>query len=99
MEPKFTEVIGGLAFPEGPVCLPDGSLIIVELAAGTISRITPDGKKHLIAKPGGSPNGAAIGPMAISMSATPAASAGNAAMACSIPWPRPKITAAAASSA
>ena len=62
MEPKLTEIIGGLAFPEGPVWLPDGSLIVVELAAGTISRITPDGKKHLIAKPGGSPNGAALGP-------------------------------------
>ena len=62
MEPKLTEIFGGLAFPEGPVWLPDGSLIVVELAAGTISRITPDGKKHLIARPGGSPNGAALGP-------------------------------------
>ena len=62
MEPKLTEITGGLAFPEGPVWLPDGSLIVVELAAGTISRVTPNGKKHLIAKPGGSPNGAALGP-------------------------------------
>lgn len=62
MKPKLTGIAGSLAFPEGPVWLPDGSLIIVELAAGTISRITPGGKKHLIARPGGSPNGAGLGP-------------------------------------
>jgi gluconolactonase len=62
MEPKLTEIVAGLAFPEGPVYLPDGSLIIVELAAGSISRITRDGRKLLITKPGGSPNGASLGP-------------------------------------
>ena len=58
----FTVIAENLAFPEGPVWLPDGSLIIVELAAGTVSRISPQGKKHVIATPGGSPNGAALGP-------------------------------------
>lgn len=59
---SFTVIAENLAFPEGPVWLPDGSLIIVELAAGTVSRISPQGKKHVIATPGGSPNGAALGP-------------------------------------
>jgi len=62
MLPALTEIASGLLFPEGPIWLPDGSLIIVELAAGTVSRITLDGKKHVIATPGGSPNGAAMGP-------------------------------------
>jgi gluconolactonase len=58
----FTEIATGLAFPEGPVWMPDGSLIIVEIAAGCISRITPEGRRQVIATPGGSPNGAALGP-------------------------------------
>jgi gluconolactonase len=62
MTPALTEIASGLQFPEGPVCLPDGSLIYVELAAGTVSRLTPSGGKQVIARPGGSPNGAALGP-------------------------------------
>ncbi len=62
MRPDLTEVASGLAFPEGPVILPDDSLICVELGAGCISRIDPKGHKHIIATPGGSPNGAALGP-------------------------------------
>ena len=58
----FTVITEGLAFPEGPVWMPDGSLVIVELAAGTVSRISPQGVKQVIATPGGSPNGAALGP-------------------------------------
>lgn len=58
----ISEVASGLAFPEGPVWMPDGSLIIVELAAGCVSRISPSGRRYVIAKPGGSPNGAALGP-------------------------------------
>lgn len=59
---EFSVVAEGLAFPEGPVWMPDGSLLIVELAAGTVSRILPGGRKQVIATPGGSPNGAALGP-------------------------------------
>ncbi len=61
MQPVLTEITSGLEFPEGPIWLPDGSLIIVELAAGTVSRMNPYGKKQIIATPGGSPNGAALG--------------------------------------
>ncbi len=51
-----------LQFPEGPVALSDGSVILVEIAAGTITRVAPDGVKSTVAEPGGGPNGAAIGP-------------------------------------
>jgi gluconolactonase len=56
------EVASGLKFPEGPVAMDDGSIIVVEMAAGKITRIRQDGKKRTIAKPGGGPNGLAIGP-------------------------------------
>jgi gluconolactonase len=60
--PQITEITDGLQFPEGPVCMPDGSVIVVELMGGCITRVQPDGKKETVATPGGSPNGAAIGP-------------------------------------
>ncbi|MGD0190164.1 MAG: SMP-30/gluconolactonase/LRE family protein [Rhizomicrobium sp.] len=56
------EVASGLRFPEGPVATDDGSIILVEIAAGKISRIKSDGKKQSIASPGGGPNGLAVGP-------------------------------------
>jgi gluconolactonase len=52
----------GLAFPEGPVAMADGSVIVVEIMGGRITRVTPDGRKHIVAEVGGGPNGAAIGP-------------------------------------
>jgi gluconolactonase len=52
----------GLEFPEGPVALADGSVLFVEIAAGTLANIFPDGTKTVVAKTGGGPNGAAIGP-------------------------------------
>jgi gluconolactonase len=52
----------GLEFPEGPVALDDGSVVLVEIAAGTLTRVSPEGIKTVIARPGGGPNGAAIGP-------------------------------------
>jgi gluconolactonase len=55
-------VADGLRFPEGPIAMPDGSVILVEIAAGQLTRIAPDGTKDVIAKPGGGPNGAALGP-------------------------------------
>src|ERR1700733_13348254 len=56
------EVASGLKFPEGPVAMDDGSIILVEIAAGRITRIKTDGKKKTVATPGGGPNGLAIGP-------------------------------------
>ncbi len=55
-------VASGLRFPEGPVAMPDGSIIVVEIEAGRVTRIAVDGKKSTIATPGGGPNGAATGP-------------------------------------
>ncbi len=62
MAAEFREIVSGLAFPEGPVWMEDGSLLVVELAAGTVARITAEGRRQVIATPGGSPNGAALGP-------------------------------------
>jgi gluconolactonase len=60
--PEFRQVAAGLQFPEGPVAMPDGSVILVEIARQTLSRVTPEGKVHVIAHLGGGPNGAAMGP-------------------------------------
>ena len=51
-----------LRFPEGPIALDDGSVIVVEIARGTLSRVFPDGRVEVVAVTGGGPNGAAIGP-------------------------------------
>ncbi|MDO7842326.1 SMP-30/gluconolactonase/LRE family protein [Sphingomonas immobilis] len=51
----------GLAFPEGPVVMADGSLIVVELGGGRVTRCWK-GRKETISEIGGGPNGAAIGP-------------------------------------
>ncbi len=59
-DPKV--VATGLKFPEGPIALDDGSILIVEIARGTLSRILPDGTISVVAETGGGPNGAAIGP-------------------------------------
>ena len=55
-------VTTGLQFPEGPIAMPDGSVLVVEIARGTLSRVTPDGGIEVVADTGGGPNGAAMGP-------------------------------------
>jgi gluconolactonase len=59
---EFEVLAEDLAFPEGPVVMPDGSVILVELLAGRITRIWGQGKREVIAELGGGPNGAQIGP-------------------------------------
>ncbi len=59
---EWMTVADGLRFPEGPVAMPDGSVVLVEIAAGRITRVAPDGSKQTVAEPGGGPNGLAIGP-------------------------------------
>ena len=59
---KIREIANGLQFPEGPVAMDDGSVLLVEIARGTLSRVTPDGRVRVVADLGGGPNGAAIGP-------------------------------------
>jgi gluconolactonase len=58
----YTVVAEGLAFPEGPLLLPDGDLAVVEIAGERLTRIGRDGRKHEISRLPGGPNGAAIGP-------------------------------------
>lgn len=52
----------GLRFPEGPIAMPDGSVVLVELHRQTLSRVQPDGAVEVVAECGGGPNGAALGP-------------------------------------
>jgi len=52
----------GLRFPEGPIAMADGSVLLVEVARGTLSRVRPDGPVEVVAELGGGPNGAALGP-------------------------------------
>jgi gluconolactonase len=59
---EVTELATGLRFPEGPVAMPDGSVLVCEIAAGRITRVRPDGTTETAAETGGGPNGAAIGP-------------------------------------
>ena len=60
---ELREVATGLQFPEGPVAMSDGSVIVVEIAAGTVTRV---GAGRLQggdrASRAAVPNGAAIGP-------------------------------------
>jgi len=59
---EIREVASGLRFPEGPIALPDGDVLLVEIARGTLSRVRPDGTVEVVAETGGGPNGAAVGP-------------------------------------
>jgi len=58
----FRTIATGLRFPEGPVALPDGSVLLVEIERGTLSRVSPEGRVAVVAELGGGPNGVALGP-------------------------------------
>ena len=59
---EFREITNGLKFPEGPIAMPDGSVILVEIERQTLTRVHPDGRQEIIAQMAGGPNGAAMGP-------------------------------------
>ena len=59
---EIREIATGLRFPEGPIAMPDGSVLLVEIERGTLTRVSADGKVEYVAKTGGGPNGAAMGP-------------------------------------
>jgi gluconolactonase len=59
---EIREITAGLEFPEGPIALPDGDVLVVEIKRGTLTRLSPSGKQTIVASTGGGPNGAAIGP-------------------------------------
>jgi gluconolactonase len=52
----------GLRFPEGPVAMDDGSLIVTELIGKRLTRISPEGETSTVVELDGSPNGCAVGP-------------------------------------
>ena len=54
----FRIVATGLKFPEGPLELPNGDILVTEIAAGCLTRVRPSGEKSLFATTGGGPNGA-----------------------------------------
>jgi gluconolactonase len=58
---SFEIVAEGLGFPEGPIAMDDGSVIVVEIKRQTLTRCW-NGRTEVIAHLGGGPNGAAIGP-------------------------------------
>jgi gluconolactonase len=60
--PELVEVTSGLSFPEGPIAMPDGSVVLVEMFGPRLTRVRPDGSKETIAEIPGGPNGAALGP-------------------------------------
>jgi gluconolactonase len=55
-------VASGLRFPEGPVVMADGSVILGEIAGAAVTRVATDGTKTPIGSAGGGPNGLATGP-------------------------------------
>ncbi|TCU58565.1 gluconolactonase [Novosphingobium sp. PhB57] len=58
----YRVVTEGLLFPEGPIAMDDGSVLVVEIKGGRLIRVWPDARKQVVAELGGGPNGAAIGP-------------------------------------
>ena len=59
---EFELVAEGLEFPEGPIAMADGSVILTEIKGQRLTRVRPDGTKELVVNTGGGPNGAAVGP-------------------------------------
>ena len=62
MKLEGRRITDGLRFPEGPVAMADGSVLVVEIEGGRLIRVLPDGTKQVAAELGGGPNGAALGP-------------------------------------
>jgi gluconolactonase len=59
---EIRTIATGLRFPEGPVAMLDGSVVLVEIERQTVTRVKPDGSTEVIAHTGGGPNGLAGGP-------------------------------------
>ncbi len=59
---KGRVLANGLKFPEGPVAMQDGSVLVVEIQGQRLMRVLPNGDLKVAAHLGGGPNGAALGP-------------------------------------
>ena len=55
-------VAENLGFPEGPVVMPDGAVVLTDIAGGRVVRVAPGGGVALLSATGGGPNGLALGP-------------------------------------
>tara|TARA_Y100001934_G_C12379619_1_gene791518 strand:+ start:1084 stop:1983 length:900 start_codon:yes stop_codon:yes gene_type:complete len=55
-------ICGDVLEPEGPVCMPDGNIYLVEMSKNRscVSMVDAKGKRHEIGRPGGRPNGLTI---------------------------------------
>jgi gluconolactonase len=62
MKLQGSVIATGLEFPEGPIAMPDGSVLVVEIAGRRLTRVLPNGALKVVAELGGGPNGAALGP-------------------------------------
>jgi gluconolactonase len=60
--PDLKIITTGLGFPEGPIAMADGSVILVEIRSARLTRVAVDGAKTTIVQMTGGPNGAALGP-------------------------------------
>lgn len=58
----IVEVASGLRFPEGPVAMSDGSVLVCEMFGECVTRVHGDGTTERVADVPGGPNGAALGP-------------------------------------
>lgn len=50
------QVCDGLEFPEGPVAMADGSVIVVEVQGQRLTRVQPNGRKETLVETGGGPS-------------------------------------------
>ena len=57
----FRVVTDGLGFSEGPVVLPDGTVIVCEIKSRCLTAVRADGTKEVVARLDGAPNGGAVG--------------------------------------
>ncbi|SHH96516.1 SMP-30/gluconolactonase/LRE family protein [Pollutimonas bauzanensis] len=62
MEKQIKVMATGLQFPEGPVAMKDGSVLVSEIRAGRVTRVAADGTLTTVSTCKGGPNGLAIGP-------------------------------------
>jgi gluconolactonase len=53
---QLTLVAEDLWFPEGPIAMSDGSIVLVEIRRGTLTRVTADGRRATVAELGGGPH-------------------------------------------
>lgn len=52
----------GLGYPEGPLALPDGRILVTDVRGGAVLAVDREGRVSLYADTGGGPDGLALGP-------------------------------------